>query len=83
MLATDIWKRTPPVVSLLLRPLTWLMAGPEVGGHAVMNLVADPARDHVTGRYFNVEEEAKAEPPAYDEAVARELWERSLEWTGG
>ncbi len=81
VLATDIWRKTPPAVRLLVRPLTWFMASPDVGGEAVMNLVADPTRDHVTGRYFHVLEERLPSAQARDEALARELWERSVEWT--
>ncbi|WP_423930779.1 hypothetical protein [Candidatus Palauibacter sp.] len=47
-----------------------------------MRLVEDPARDDVTGRYFKVEEEVRAQAQAYDADLARELWERSLAWTG-
>ena len=83
VLATDIWKKSPVVARLLFLPLTWLMAGPDVGGRAVMSLVSDPARDHVTGRYFSVEKEVRAESAARDRELARELWDRSVEWTRG
>ena len=82
VLATDIWNKTPPVVRLLIRPFTWFMDRPEVGGAAVMNLVTGPA-GAVTGRYFNEQDEEAPSPQALDEALAHELWERSLEWTGG
>ena len=59
------------------------MAGPEVGGEAVMHLVGNPARDAGTGRYFKVREETEPDPRAHDIALAHELWERSLEWTDG
>jgi hypothetical protein len=42
----------------------------EQGVEATARLVADPALDGVTGRYFDVLREAKAEPQAYD-PVAR------------
>ena len=82
VLATDIWNKTPPVVRLLIRPFTWFMDRPQVGGAAVMNLVTGPA-GAVTGRYFNEQDEEAPSPQALDEALAHELWERSLEWTGG
>lgn len=81
VLATDIWKMTPRVVRILVRPFTWFMGKPEVGGAAVMNLVGYPARDDLTGRYFNVQDEEVPSPQAQDEALARELWDRSVEWT--
>ena len=83
VLATDIWKKTPRAVRWLILPFTWFMHGPEVGGAAVMSLVGDPAGDTVTGRYFNVQSRKRPSPQAEDEILARELWERSLHWTGG
>lgn len=82
VLATEIWKKTPAVVRLLIRPFTWFMDKPDVGGAAVMNLIRDPARDEVSGRYFDIEEEAVPGEQARDERLAQELWDRSLEWTG-
>ncbi len=83
VLATEIWNKPADLVSLLIRPFTWFMAGPEVGGEAVMHLVRDPARDNVTGRYFKVRAETEPDARAHDVALAHELWERSLEWTEG
>ena len=83
VLATEIWKKTSLAPRLLLLPFTWFMASPDVGGRAVMNLVADPSADDVTGRYFHVQREKTPSPQARDAALARELWERSVEWTRG
>lgn len=81
VLGTRIWKKNRSALGVLLHVTKIFMAGPEVGGRAVLRLVEDPARDDVTGRYFNIENEARAQAQAYDEELARELWERSLEWT--
>ena len=83
VLATEIWKKTSLAARVLVLPFTWFMAGPEVGGKAVMNLVADPSRDDVTGRYFHVQREKTPSPQARDAALARELWKCSEEWTRG
>lgn len=83
VLATEIWKKTSLAPRLLLLPFTWFMSSPDVGGRAVMNLVADPARDGVTGRYFHVQREKTPSAQARDESLARELWEHSVEWTCG
>lgn len=83
VLATEIWKKTSLAARLLVLPFTWFMASPEVGGKAVLNLVEDPSRDDVTGRYFHVQREKTPSPQARDEALAHELWERSVEWTRG
>ncbi len=81
VLATDIWNKTPRVVRFLIRPFTWFMDKPDVGGAAVMNLVKDPARDDINGRYFSEQDEELPSVQARDEALARELWDHSLEWT--
>ena len=81
VLATEIWKKTPLVVRALFLPFTWFMDKPEVGGAAVMNLVRDPARDDVTGRYFDIEAEKAPSAQAQDEDLAQELWDRSVQWT--
>ncbi|MDE0073240.1 MAG: SDR family NAD(P)-dependent oxidoreductase [Gammaproteobacteria bacterium] len=83
VLATEIWKKTSLAARLLILPFTWFMASPDVGGKAVMNLVEDPSRDNVTGRYFHVQREESPSAQARDEALACELWERSVEWTRG
>ena len=81
VLATDIWNKTPRVVRFLIRPFTWFMDKPDVGGAAVMNLVRDSARDDISGRYFSEQNEELPSVQARDEALARELWDHSLEWT--
>lgn len=83
VLATDIWNKTPRIARLLIRPFTWFMDRPEVGGAAVMNLVAGPGGNGVSGSYFNVQREEKPSAQASDRILAHELWERSLEWTRG
>ena len=82
VLRTRIWRKNRSALGLLLNAAKGLMAKPEVGGRAVMRLVEDPARLGVNGRYFKVEDEVAATAQAYDEDLARELWDRSLEWTG-
>ena len=81
VLWSGIWKTSPLVVRLLVRPFAWAMKKPDIGGAAVMNLVGDPSRDAVTGRYFDIWEEAEPSAPAQDAALAHELWERSVKWT--
>ena len=83
VLATEIWKKTSVAARLLVLPFTWFMSSPNVGGKAVMKLVEDPSRDDVTGRYFHMQREETPSAQARDEALARELWERSVEWTRG
>lgn len=77
VLATRIWNKSRSPISLIMRAFKPLMGRPAVGGRAVFRLAADPALAGVTGRYFRVETEKRAQPLAYDENLARELWETS------
>jgi NAD(P)-dependent dehydrogenase (short-subunit alcohol dehydrogenase family) len=54
----------------------------EEGVEATARLVADPALDGVTGRYYNRTREARADPQAYDADARRRLWELSERLTG-
>jgi NAD(P)-dependent dehydrogenase (short-subunit alcohol dehydrogenase family) len=55
----------------------------EQGVEATWRLVADPALDGVTGRYFDVQDEADADPQAYDREARRKLRELSEQLVGG
>jgi hypothetical protein len=54
----------------------------EVGVQATLRLVADPALDEVTGRYFDQQQERRADPQAYDAEARRKLRELSQRLTG-
>ena len=54
----------------------------ESGVRATLRLVADPALDGVTGRYFDRTEEARARPQAYDPDARRKLRELSEQLVG-
>jgi NAD(P)-dependent dehydrogenase (short-subunit alcohol dehydrogenase family) len=49
----------------------------EEGVEAVVHLVADPALDGVTGRFFDGTRESAAHGQAYDDGARRRLWEES------
>jgi NAD(P)-dependent dehydrogenase (short-subunit alcohol dehydrogenase family) len=55
----------------------------EEGVDATWRLVADPALEGVTGRYFDVQDEARADPQAYDREARRRLRELSEQLVGG
>ena len=82
VLWTGIWNVAPRAVRLLIRPFSRLLKKPEVGGAAVMYQVRDSAGDSGRGRYFNMEVAENPSGQAQDPALARELWEQSLVWTG-
>lgn len=79
-LSTRIWNQNRNPASLLMRLFKPFMAKPSVGGRAVFRLVTDPDLADVTGRYFNVDQETRAAPQAYDEELASELWELSASY---
>jgi NAD(P)-dependent dehydrogenase (short-subunit alcohol dehydrogenase family) len=54
----------------------------EQGVSATWRLVADPAMDGVSGRYFDVRTESEADPQAYDSTARRALRELSEQLTG-
>ena len=55
----------------------------EEGVEATLRLVADPALDGVTGRYYDGQREARAHPQAYDADARRRLRELSERLTAG
>jgi NAD(P)-dependent dehydrogenase (short-subunit alcohol dehydrogenase family) len=80
------------VTSTALHPSTYMptkivtsdpMSTLEQGVEATWRLVADPALDGVTGRYFDVTEEQHADPQAYDPEARRRLRELSEQLVGG
>ena len=55
----------------------------DTGVAATYRLVSDPALDGVTGQFFNQTHTARAHRQAYDRKARAELWNRSLQLTGG
>ena len=47
------------------------------GAKTSLHLATAPELKLVTGKYFDKCKETKSSPVSYDEAVERELWERS------
>jgi NAD(P)-dependent dehydrogenase (short-subunit alcohol dehydrogenase family) len=54
----------------------------EDGAAAVLRLATAPELDRVTGRYFNVTTETRANPQAYDADARARLWTLSRQLTG-
>lgn len=51
----------------------------ETSGRVLARMVTDPALQGVSGRYFEIEREARSSEESYDREKARELWEASAE----
>ena len=76
--ATKIWKGAPwwaqPMIQLVFRPF---FITPAQGGATIVDLVASPALDGVTGQYFEKGRSVAPAPAAQDAALARRLWDVS------
>jgi len=78
--ATEIMRDT----SFVLRALARLVfSSPEKGARTPVYLASSPEVASVTGRYFVGCKEAKTDPLAQDEALARALWDESSKLVGG
>lgn len=53
----------------------------ESGADAVVFLAVSSSLEGVTGKYFNVKSEARADAQAYDRQARKQLWELSLQLT--
>ncbi|MGP6159035.1 MAG: hypothetical protein ACLPYS_16260 [Vulcanimicrobiaceae bacterium] len=54
----------------------------EAGVEAVWRCAVDPRLDGVSGRYFDVPRESRADAQAYDPAARARLWELSTQIGG-
>jgi NAD(P)-dependent dehydrogenase (short-subunit alcohol dehydrogenase family) len=82
LVATRIWDRAPWILRPAFAVAKWFMISPERAAESVVRLVADPALEGVSGRYFD--QQALAEPSALgrDDGLARRLWEESARLVG-
>ncbi len=78
--ATDVWRRVPSPVAWVMKKF---MLSPEQGARSMLRAATDPTLASDTGRYYTQRgEERRPSKLADDEALARELWSKSAEWTG-
>lgn len=78
-IASNIWQRIPwPVRPLFMR----FMKSNEEGAMTSLMCACDPALASHSGRYYNQCEEETASHWARDEALAKELWDRSNAMVG-
>jgi len=57
------------------------MGEPEVGADAEVYLAVSPELEGVSGKYFNIKNEAKANSQAYDAKARKQLWDIGLKDT--
>jgi NAD(P)-dependent dehydrogenase (short-subunit alcohol dehydrogenase family) len=80
VVATDVWRRVPPPFRWIMRKFMWT---PDQGAQTSLRCATAPELAAETGRYYDKDgSERKPSRLADDEALARELWAKSAEWTG-
>jgi retinol dehydrogenase-12 len=79
IVGTEVWRRFP-------RPITWLakrfMLSVEEGARTSIYCATSPEAADESGRYYDTCAVKHTSEAARDEALARELWERSEKWAG-
>ncbi|MGW8252045.1 MAG: short-chain dehydrogenase, partial [Anaerolineales bacterium] len=67
----------------LVMPLMRIIArSPKEGASTSVYLASSPEVQDITGKYFEDEQAVPADPAAYAEAAAQELWRVSAQMTG-
>ena len=78
VIASDIWRVVPWPARPLLHSF---MRTPEEGARASVHCATAPEVAPHNGRYYDEDgRERRCSPQAEDEALAKALWDRSLEW---
>jgi NAD(P)-dependent dehydrogenase (short-subunit alcohol dehydrogenase family) len=79
MVATDIWREVP----FFVRPIIKLfMISVEEGAKTQIYCASSPDCANEDGLYYTKCKVKKPLPLAEDEALAKELWDKSVAWTG-
>ncbi|MCC6216489.1 MAG: SDR family oxidoreductase [Polyangiaceae bacterium] len=78
VVASDVWRRLGPLAALA-KPF---MLTNEQGAETTLYCACSPQVAEHDGRYYDACRERRASRLAHDDALARELWERSAEWAG-
>ena len=80
VVATDVWRRVPGPVRWVMKKF---MVTPEEGAQTSIRCATAPELATETGRYYDRDgKERRPNKLADDEALAKQLWTRSAEWTG-
>jgi NAD(P)-dependent dehydrogenase (short-subunit alcohol dehydrogenase family) len=78
--ATDVWRRIPLPVRWIVKRF---MITPEQGAISTLHAATAPELANETGRYYNLDGKEKRPSRLADDAeLAKQLWQRSAEWTG-
>jgi retinol dehydrogenase 12 len=77
--ATDVWRNAPLPVRLFAKQF---LLTPEQGAATTLYCATSPEVAADTGLYYENSRRVTPSKAARDPALAKELWERSLVWTG-
>jgi short-subunit dehydrogenase len=78
VVATDVWRHVPDFARGLMK--LW-MVSPEEGARTTLYCATSPEAGRESGLYYDRERMQEPNAAAQDPALARELWQRSAEWT--
>ena len=80
VVATDVWRRVPRAVRWVMKKF---MVTPEEGAQTSIRCATAPELAQETGLYYDKDgKERRPNRLANDEALAKQLWDKSAEWTG-
>jgi retinol dehydrogenase 12 len=78
VIASDIWRKVPwPVRPIMLRNMQTVTEGAQTS----LYCATSPEVAAQDGRYYDACKEKAPNPLADDEALAKQLWEKSVAWT--
>ena len=72
-----VWDKGVALLVPVLRRFGIPFSTAEASGRALAKMVTDPALEKASGRYFEIEKEARSSEESYDHKKAKELWEGS------
>ncbi len=78
VIASDVWRGVPWPLREIAK---WFMRTNEEGAATSVYCATAPELAEVSGRYYDDCKERRPNRLADDEALAKALWERSVEWT--
>jgi retinol dehydrogenase-12 len=78
VVATEVWRELPWPLGSLVK---LAMISPEQGARTTLHCATSPELAEHSGRYYDECREKQPSQLAQDEALARELWEKSEAWT--
>lgn len=79
---TNFGRESEGIMAVMVRIATPFMLSPQAGAKTVIWLASAPEVDHLTGKYFIKQAEAKSSRDSYDLEIAQRLWNVSAELTG-